>query len=70
MKLGPADWSPNQGRVGDTKWKVMASGTVGGVGERSIPLRRTTGSLGARGWLGRRHFFAEFVEIADQVSAR
>lgn len=26
MKLGPADWSPNQGRVGDTKWKVMASG--------------------------------------------
>jgi len=26
VKLGPADWSPNQGRVGDTKWKVKASG--------------------------------------------
>ena len=26
MKLGPGDWSPNQSRVGGTKWKCKASG--------------------------------------------
>ena len=26
MKLGPGDWSPNQNRVGGTKWKCKASG--------------------------------------------
>jgi alpha-amylase len=26
MKLGPGDWSPNHTNVGNTKWKLRASG--------------------------------------------
>lgn len=26
MKMGHADWSPNQHKVGDTRWKCQASG--------------------------------------------